>query len=391
MARVLVADDEPDILQAITAELEGDGHEVVAVPDGDAVVAAAIEHSIEVVLLDLSMVRVDGFETLRALAANPDTRDIPALVLSARGKPDDRTRAKALGACDYINKPWDTGEIQIRIQMALTGARRRAEALAERPAPGPPAADPSPVGTVAARRRVVQRRRPAERVRLRGPVRIRRRVVQHRAAAVRRAPATTAPAPTGQRLAEQTVARPAAGRFAVQIEGSVKAGALPPPGAGAGLSVMLRPIEDPGWVMRVDTFDLEAAAKRMGDHVYTLASGMAGQWAGAVHFALLTEWELADENRAQAFEANRRHMFETLGRQLPGFASGWLYRTRMGVLKYTSVALFGNEESWLATRSQLSRSLSHAAENMFETYGATELYGSCPCLAEAVPREAAAA
>ena len=177
----------------------------------------------------------------------------------------------------------------------------------------------------------------------------------------------------------------------MQIEGSDKARALPPPGAGAGQSVMLRPIEDPGWVMRLDTFDSEDAAKQTGAHVYTLVSGVAGQWTGAVRFALLTEWEVAGADQAQPFEANRRHMFETLGRQLPGIATGWLYRTRMGVLKYTSVALFGNEESWLAMRSQLSQSPSYAAEKMLEKYGATELYGSCPCLAEAFPRKAAAA
>ena len=155
--------------------------------------------------------------------------------------------------------------------------------------------------------------------------------------------------------------------------------------------MVLRPIEDPGWVIRLDTFDDEEAAHRSGTHVYTLVQSVAGPWTGAMRFALLTEWELSDPDQAPSFEANRRHMFETLGRQVPGTVAGWLYRTRMGVLKYTSVALFGDEETWLAARSQLSRSSSYAAETMLETYGATELYGLCPCLAEAHTRGAAAA
>ncbi len=125
MARVLVVDDEGDVRAALKTLLEDDGHSVVELDDGLKVPDIISERGVDLILLDLSMPQVDGFEVLSMLLLDPRSAKIPVIVVSARGRPDDRARAMALGAIEYITKPWGDGEVEFRVRMALSRAERQ--------------------------------------------------------------------------------------------------------------------------------------------------------------------------------------------------------------------------------------------------------------------------
>ena len=124
-ARLLVVDDEPAIRQALTAELEAAGYEVTAVNEGASAIALAENTRFDLVLTDLAMPRVDGFELIRALRALPDAAgSTPILVLSVRGEEQDKVRALDLGADDFVSKPFALAELlaRVRAQLRRSGA-----------------------------------------------------------------------------------------------------------------------------------------------------------------------------------------------------------------------------------------------------------------------------
>ncbi len=125
MGRVLVVDDDTDVRSALKMLLEDDGHSVVELDDGLKVLDIISEHGVDVILLDLSMPQVDGFEVLSMLMLDSRSAGIPVIVVSARGRPDDRAQAMALGASDYVNKPWGDGEVEFRVRMALGRSERK--------------------------------------------------------------------------------------------------------------------------------------------------------------------------------------------------------------------------------------------------------------------------
>ncbi len=124
MANVLVVDDHLDIRLALTTLLEFAGHEVIEADDGAVALQKVVSELPQLILLDIGMKRVDGFETLMFLKSDKQTRHIPVIMLTSRGRPDDRHRARKLGALDYINKPWEPGEVETRVGWALDAAAR---------------------------------------------------------------------------------------------------------------------------------------------------------------------------------------------------------------------------------------------------------------------------
>ena len=92
MTRVLVIDDDPDILSIVEGTLEVEGHRVAASTDPRLAVALAIEHAVDVVVLDVNMPEMSGYETLEALRGEPRTAELPVLFLSALGDSRDRVR-----------------------------------------------------------------------------------------------------------------------------------------------------------------------------------------------------------------------------------------------------------------------------------------------------------
>lgn len=111
--RILVVEDEAVLREGLTDLLEGAGHEVDAVGDGEAAARRGLEPGVALVLLDLMLPGLDGIEVCRRLrAARPA---LPILMLTARGAEDDKVEGLRAGADDYVTKPFGTREILARI------------------------------------------------------------------------------------------------------------------------------------------------------------------------------------------------------------------------------------------------------------------------------------
>jgi DNA-binding response OmpR family regulator len=124
MARILVVDDSEDVRLALMTLLEDIGHQVFEAEDGSEVTAMVLSGSPDLVLLDVAMPRVDGFEALKRLKGDDATSDVPVIMVTAKGRPEDLAMARNLGARDYINKPWAEGEVEMRVDWALSAASR---------------------------------------------------------------------------------------------------------------------------------------------------------------------------------------------------------------------------------------------------------------------------
>ena len=135
MARVLVVDDDDDIRDALSVILEADGHEVLQAVDGLQALLLIADKRPDAMVLDIRMPRLDGIEVLRALRAVPPTRDLPVVVVTACGRPDDRQAALTLGVVDYLNKPWAAGEVELRVKWALKRAGTASGLSAKRSSP----------------------------------------------------------------------------------------------------------------------------------------------------------------------------------------------------------------------------------------------------------------
>lgn len=124
MARILVVDDSEDVRLALMTLLEDIGHQVFEAEDGSEVAAMVLSGSPDLVLLDVAMPRVDGFEALKRLKGDDATSDVPVIMVTAKGRPEDLAMARNLGARDYINKPWAEGEVEMRVDWALSATSR---------------------------------------------------------------------------------------------------------------------------------------------------------------------------------------------------------------------------------------------------------------------------
>jgi two-component system, cell cycle response regulator len=121
-ARVLVADDEEDAREALRLVLEPE-YEVLVASDGQQAVEMARAARPDVVLLDVNMPRLDGFQALERLRADPAISDIPVLFVSGRGDDAVKVRSLDLGAVDYLQKPFSERELRARVERTLRQAR----------------------------------------------------------------------------------------------------------------------------------------------------------------------------------------------------------------------------------------------------------------------------
>ena len=99
-ARILVVEDEEPISQLLAYNLQKEGFSVVTAADGDEALVAVAEGKPDLVLLDWMLPNVSGIELCRQLRARPDTREIPVIMLTARGEEEDRVRGLDVGADD---------------------------------------------------------------------------------------------------------------------------------------------------------------------------------------------------------------------------------------------------------------------------------------------------
>lgn len=119
---VLIVDDEPNIVLSLEFLLSRSGFTVATAGDGEGALAAARERRPDVVLLDIMLPGMDGYELCQAFREQPDMQDVPILMLTARGREVDREKGLSLGADDYIVKPFSTREVVERVRRLAGGA-----------------------------------------------------------------------------------------------------------------------------------------------------------------------------------------------------------------------------------------------------------------------------
>ncbi|MGH8957966.1 MAG: GGDEF domain-containing response regulator [Acidimicrobiia bacterium] len=117
--RILVVDDDPDILAVVKINLELEGYEVDTAEDGREAVDKAMIEAPELILLDIMMPRMDGLTALRRIRSHGTTGNTSVILLTARGLPEDRVKGLELGADDYITKPFDISELVARVKAVL--------------------------------------------------------------------------------------------------------------------------------------------------------------------------------------------------------------------------------------------------------------------------------
>ena len=117
MTRILVVDDEPQIVALVSRGLHADGYETVSAEDGAAALELALAGDVDLIVLDVGLPSMDGFEVLRALRAAGS--DVPVIMLTARSGTGDAVQGLDAGASDYVPKPFSVAELRARVRSRL--------------------------------------------------------------------------------------------------------------------------------------------------------------------------------------------------------------------------------------------------------------------------------
>jgi CheY-like chemotaxis protein len=120
MAKILIAEDEPDIRDLITFTLRFAGYEVVAASNGEEAVELARQEMPDAILLDVRMPKKTGYEACQMIKADPLMKDIPVLFLSAKGQESEIQAGLQAGATEYLLKPFAPDQLVQRIQEVLS-------------------------------------------------------------------------------------------------------------------------------------------------------------------------------------------------------------------------------------------------------------------------------
>ena len=119
MAKILIAEDERDIRDLITFTLGFAGYEVVAAANGEEAVNLARQEIPDLVLMDVRMPRMTGYEACAAMKADAKLKDIPVIFLSAKGQDSEIQAGLQAGAVEYLLKPFAPDQLTARIQVVL--------------------------------------------------------------------------------------------------------------------------------------------------------------------------------------------------------------------------------------------------------------------------------
>ncbi len=120
---VLIVEDEPPLVELLSYNLEKAGFQAQIARDGEEALLAVEERRPDLVLLDWMLPYVSGIEICRRLRRDPETRDLPIILLTARGEEDDRIRGLDVGADDYVVKPFSPSELVARVRAVLRRTR----------------------------------------------------------------------------------------------------------------------------------------------------------------------------------------------------------------------------------------------------------------------------
>ncbi|HSS66750.1 MAG TPA: response regulator [Gammaproteobacteria bacterium] len=116
---ILVVDDEPNIVLSLEFLMEKQGFEVRAAYDGEQALKAISECLPDLILLDINMPKVNGYEVCAAVRARPEWKDVRILILTAKGRDVEREKGLAMGADEYVTKPFSTREVVDKVQELL--------------------------------------------------------------------------------------------------------------------------------------------------------------------------------------------------------------------------------------------------------------------------------
>jgi DNA-binding response OmpR family regulator len=116
---ILVADDEEDLRELVSYRLSRSGYEVVEAVDGQEALELATERTPDLMVLDVMMPRLDGYELTRRVRAQDSLRGVPVILLTARSQESDVSRGFDVGADDYLKKPFNPDELVARVRAVL--------------------------------------------------------------------------------------------------------------------------------------------------------------------------------------------------------------------------------------------------------------------------------
>jgi len=125
MARILVVDDEPHILKLVSFSLSSAGYQVSEAADGAAGISAATEIKPDLILMDVMMPLMTGYQALERLKADPETAEIPVVMLSAKSQLYEQEEGLRLGAVRYICKPFTPKVLVQMVEEVLSGVHER--------------------------------------------------------------------------------------------------------------------------------------------------------------------------------------------------------------------------------------------------------------------------
>jgi DNA-binding response OmpR family regulator len=122
---VLIADDEPNIVRSLQFLMTKAGYDVRVVSDGQQVLDEIAKAQPDLVLLDVMMPKRDGFDICQTIRANPDWTGVRVIMLTARGREIEREKGLAMGADDYITKPFSTRDVVAQVEKIIGPAKER--------------------------------------------------------------------------------------------------------------------------------------------------------------------------------------------------------------------------------------------------------------------------
>lgn len=114
--KILVVDDEEYIQHILNFSFGAEGYEVITAADGEEAIKIAKTQKPDIIVLDIMMPKMDGYEACKKLKADPQTRGIPVILLTAKGREVDRKLGSQVGADDYVVKPFSPGRLIERVE-----------------------------------------------------------------------------------------------------------------------------------------------------------------------------------------------------------------------------------------------------------------------------------
>jgi len=130
--RILIVDDEKDLVDILKTRLEIEGYEILAAYDGQEGLEKAQEEKPDLILLDVMMPKMNGYQVCRLLKYDEEFQNIPVIIITARGQEQDKMTGDEVGADEYITKPFENGVLFAKIKELLGKSRNKQPSQSKR-------------------------------------------------------------------------------------------------------------------------------------------------------------------------------------------------------------------------------------------------------------------